>query len=113
MVKNKIEEVIKKVATAELGAIEAFVQLAQGIQRDESLSAFLKKEKFWRFELGSLDTIMKMPKKERMIFLRNFIFKEKKKDLTKIVLNQHFQKLMKLLCLVYVCRALVHFMDLK
>jgi hypothetical protein len=78
-VKDKLEEIIKKVAAAEIGSLEAFVQLAQGIHKDESLTTFLKKERFWRFELGSLDTLMQMPKKERLIFLRNFIFKEKKK----------------------------------
>jgi hypothetical protein len=79
-VKEKLEEIIKKVAASEIGSLEAFVQLAQGIHKDESLATFLKKERFWRFELGSLDTIKQMPKKERLIFLCNFIFKEKKKS---------------------------------
>jgi hypothetical protein len=78
-VKEKLEEIIKKVAASEIGSLEAFVQLAQTIQKDDTLTNFLKKERFWRFELNSLDSIMQMPKKERLIFLRNFIFKEKKK----------------------------------
>lgn len=78
--KDRLEEIFKKVAASEIGSLEAFVQLAQGIHKDEALTAFLKKERFWRFELNSLDTIRQMPKKERLVFLRNFIFKEKKKS---------------------------------
>lgn len=77
--KDKLEEIFRKVASSEIGTLEAFVQLAQSIQGDESLNNFVKKERFWRFELSSLDSIMQMPKKERLIFLRNYIFKEKKK----------------------------------
>jgi hypothetical protein len=80
-VKERLEEIFQKVASSEIGALDAFVQLAQSIQSDESLNNFIKKERFWRFELSSLDIITKMPKKERLIFLRNFIFKERKKGL--------------------------------
>jgi hypothetical protein len=91
-VKDKLEEIIKKVATAEIGSLEAFVNLAQSIHKDESLTAFLKREKFWRFELSSLDSIMQMSKKERLVFLRNFIFKEKKQK-NRVKYNSPFAKI--------------------
>lgn len=77
--KDKLEEIFKKVSNSEMGTIEAFVYLAQLVQKDESLNTFLRREKFWQFELSSLEGLKNLSKKERLIFLRNFIFKSKGK----------------------------------
>lgn len=87
---KQVEEIISKVKKSELGTFDAFVQLTQMIQTDESLLYLSKKIRFWNFEINNQQQKWNdLSKQEKIQYLTQFVFKDKKK-------NFKFDKLQKM-----------------
>lgn len=84
---RKLEEILKSVKGKELGPLDAFLQIKQIIQPDESINRLKKRFQFWSFELKAAD-LESMTPKERLLFLRKYLFEDKAKILKKSLAPQ-------------------------
>lgn len=73
---KKFEEILKLVRGKEIGALDAFLQVKQLIQPEEPTSRLKKRFQFWSFELKAA-SLEKMSPKERLLFLRKYLFEDK------------------------------------
>lgn len=84
---RKLEEIIRSVKGKEIGALDAFFQIRQLIQPDESIERLKKRFQFWAFELKS-NHLDSMSAKDRLLFLRKFLFEDKAKIIKKSMAPQ-------------------------
>jgi hypothetical protein len=84
---RKLEEILKSLKTKEVGPLEAFLQIKQIIQPDESIARLKKRFQFWAFELKD-SNLESMTPKERLLYLRKYLFVDKAKVLKASVAPQ-------------------------
>lgn len=73
---RKLEEILRALKGKEIGPLEAFLQFKQMLQPEDSIHLLKKRFQFWTFELSALP-LESMTPKERLIYIRNFLFEEK------------------------------------
>ena len=84
---RKLEEIINLVKGKEVGPLEAFLQIRQLIDPDESILRLKKRLQFWSFELNIAD-LDQLSAKERLLFLRKYLFEKKAGALKKSLAPQ-------------------------
>ncbi len=84
---RRLEEILKLVKGKEIGPLDAFLQIKQIIQPDESISRLKKRFQFWAFELNSLQ-LEAMTPKERLLYLRKYLFEDKARILRNAIAPQ-------------------------
>lgn len=84
---RKLEEILKSVKGKEIGPLDAFLQIKQLIQPEESIGNIKKRLQFWSFELDSVD-LSSMTPRERLFFLRKYLFEDKAKFLKRSLAPQ-------------------------
>ena len=84
---RRLEEILKLVKGKEIGALEAFLQIKQIIQPDESVIRLKKRLQFWTYEIKA-SALENMTQKERLHFLRKYLFEEKAKILKNSIAPQ-------------------------
>lgn len=84
---RKLEEILMAVKGKEIGPLDAFLQIKQLIQPEETVAHIKKRFQFWSFELDSANLESLSPR-ERLFFLRKFLFEDKAKFLKRSVAPQ-------------------------
>jgi hypothetical protein len=84
---RRLEEIVRAVKGKEIGPLDAFLQIKQIIQPDESIQRLKKRFQFWTFEIKA-SHLENLSPKERLLYLRRFLFEDKARVLKKSIAPQ-------------------------